>query len=123
LRGLRADRPDQISNPNDGPKTPEQWFRTVAFQRLTAAAGGQRSGTAGRNTVISPGIVQTDLSVRKLFAVTERHRLELRTEFFNALNRANFLTPGTSIGAPQTFGVVQSARPARIIQLALKYSF
>jgi hypothetical protein len=123
LRGLRADRPDQVSDPNGGPKTPERWFHTAAFVRLPAVAGGQRSGTAGRNTVISPGILQTDLSVRKLFAVTERHKLEFRTEFFNALNRANLLSPGTSIGAPQTFGVVQSARPARIIQLALKYSF
>ncbi|HAX44192.1 MAG TPA: hypothetical protein DCY80_16720, partial [Solibacterales bacterium] len=123
LRGLRADRPDQVGNPNDGPRTPQQWFNTAAFARLTAAAGGQRSGTAGRNTIIGPGLVQNDLSMLKRFVVTEGHRIEFRAEMFNAANRTNFLNPLTSIGAPQTFGVIQEARAARIIQFGLKYGF
>lgn len=123
LRGLGADRPDQIRNPNHGPKTPEQWFDTGAFVRLPDLEGGQRSGTAGRNTVIGPGLVQTDLAARKLFPVLESHALEFRAELFNAFNRANFRDPGTNIGQPATFGVIQAARPGRIIQLALKYSF
>jgi len=123
LRGLGADRPDQVKNPNNGPKTPEEWFDTSAFVRLPDAPGGQRSGTAGRNTVIGPGLLQTDLSVVKAFPLAERHVLDLRCELFNALNRTNFLNPVTNIGNPQTFGVIQSARAARIIQFALKYSF
>ncbi len=123
LRGLNADRPDQVKNPNNGPKTPQQWFDTSAFVRLPDVPGGQRSGTAGRNTVISPGLVQTDLSVFKTFAIGESHSLDFRSEFFNALNRTNFGTPGTAISTPQTFGVIQAARPARILQFALKYRF
>lgn len=123
LRGLNADRPDQIANPNRGPKRPEQWFDTTAFQRLPAEPGGQRSGTAGRNTIIGPGLVQTDLAAMKRFLLGETSWAELRGEFFNAFNRTNFRDPGTSIGAPATFGVIQASRPARIIQLALKLSF
>ena len=39
-------------------------------------------------------------------------RLQIRGEFFNAFNRVNFGFPGTSLG---TFGVIQSARDARIV--------
>lgn len=123
LRGLNADRPDQVGDPNSGPKTPQQWFSTAAFRRQTALAGGQRSGTAGRNTIIGPGLIQNDLSMLKRFALFESHQLEFRAEFFNAANRTNFLNPLTNIGAPATFGVIQNARAARIIQFGLKYGF
>jgi hypothetical protein len=112
-----------VRDPNDGPRTVQQWFDTAAFVRLPALAGGQRSGTAGRNVVIGPGLVQTDLSALKRFAITEQHRLEFRTELFNAFNRANFRDPATVVSQPATFGVIQSSRPARIIQFGLKYSF
>jgi hypothetical protein len=123
LRSLGADRPDQLRTPNNGPRTPQQWFNTSAFSRLTAIAGGQRPGTAGRNTVIGPGLVQTDLSAAKRFSITERHQLEFRAEAFNLLNHTNFRDPATNIGQPATFGVIQASRPARILQLALKYAF
>ena len=123
LRGLGADRPDQIENPNDGPKSSAQWFNTSAFARLPDVAGGQRSGTAGRNTIIGPGLVQTDLGLVKSFAITDRQSVQFRAEAFNAVNYTNFQNPGTSIAAPQTFGVIQGARDARIIQFALKYTY
>jgi len=123
LRGLNADRPDQISNPNQGPKRPEQWFDTSAFRRLPAVSGGQRPGTAGRNTVIGPGLAQTDLAAMKRFRLSENGFAELRGELFNALNHTSFRDPGVNIGAPATFGVIQASRPARIIQLAVKLGF
>lgn len=123
LRSLGADRPDGIADPNRGPKTPREWFTRTAFQRLPAVAGGQRSGTAGRNTVIGPGLVQTDLSLLKRFPLTDRQALEFRSEWFNAFNRANFRDPGVNIGQPATFGVIQDSRPGRIVQFALKYEF
>ncbi|MCS7025094.1 MAG: TonB-dependent receptor [Bryobacteraceae bacterium] len=123
LRGLNADRPDQIRNPNRGPRTVQQWFDTSAFVRLPAIPGGQRSGTAGRNTVIGPGLLQTDLAVLKRIALAESHRFEFRLEAFNAFNRANFRDPATVITQPATFGVIQTSRPARILQFALKYEF
>ncbi|MEO7650837.1 MAG: TonB-dependent receptor, partial [Bryobacteraceae bacterium] len=120
-RALSADRPDQIRNPNEGPKVPERWFDTGAFAALSN--GSPRSGTAGRNTIIGPGLVQTDLNLMKNIRVRESQHIEFRAEAFNVINRPNFFDPATNISAPQTFGVIQTARPARVFQLALKYHF
>ena len=86
-------------------------------------SGGQRSGTAGRNIVIAPGINNIDLGVSKHFRLAETHTLQFRAEMFNLVNHPNFSEPGASIGTPATFGVISAARPARIIQLGLKYLF
>jgi hypothetical protein len=49
-------------------------------------------------------------------------KLELRGDFFNALNRTNFNEPSGNFGTP-TFGQVTSARLPRTIQLGLKLWF
>ena len=46
----------------------------------------------------------------------------MRGEFFNAFNEVNFGLPGFVMPSP-SFGVVTSALPARIVQVALKYRF
>jgi hypothetical protein len=47
---------------------------------------------------------------------------EFRCEFFNAFNHAQFLNPSGNINS-STFGLVTSANPARIGQVAGKFSF
>jgi len=54
--------------------------------------------------------------------LTERYKFELRGEFYNFLNHANFNVPGFMYGAPD-FGVVTSAKPGRTVQLAARISF
>jgi hypothetical protein len=48
--------------------------------------------------------------------------VDLRFEFFNLLNHANFANPVNNLRSA-TFGLVQSAADPRILQFALKYSF
>jgi hypothetical protein len=48
--------------------------------------------------------------------------LDLRSEWFNAFNRANFNAPNATIGTAQA-GVINSTLPARIIQMAAKVTF
>ena len=62
-----------------------------------------------------------DFNLNKTFAVTERHSVQFRAEFFNAFNHANLGVPGVTIGAG--FGQIVSANDGRIIQFALKYRF
>ena len=53
-------------------------------------------GNAGRNELIGPGVVNADVSVFKNFTIprlSERARIQFRTEFFNLPNRANFAAP------------------------------
>jgi hypothetical protein len=49
-------------------------------------------------------------------------RLQFRLESFNAFNHTQFSGVSTSI-ASTNFGVVTSARPARINQLGVKFIF
>jgi hypothetical protein len=128
LRGLRADRPDIVCDPNDtAPHTVDEWFDTSCIVRLPSLIpGGQRDGTGGRNTIDGPGIRIFDFSLVKNFPIGERHKIQFRSEFFNLFNHPNFGTPGSRTGQSD-FGVIQSVLPGaqgrREIQFALKYSF
>lgn len=126
-------KPDAIQGAtialSDSESTVQRFFNTEAFvDRLGVAPGAAqpvfRYGTAGRNTIIGPGILAIDASVNKFFRFMEgRHTVELRGEFFNLPNRANFAQPGTSLRTP-TYGVISATRlDSRQIQVALRYSF
>jgi hypothetical protein len=86
-------------------------------------------GTLGRNTLILPGIATLDFSLQKEFGITENHRLQFRSEFFNVTNRVNFGTPNmnpfTSTGAlvPSAGRITTTRIKAREIQFGLRYSF
>jgi hypothetical protein len=126
-------KPDAIqgANPNlaDDQKTLFRFFNTEAYvDRLGVAPGAAqpvfRYGTAGRNTVIGPGIASLDMSLNKFFRFKEgRHTVEFRTEFFNLPNHPIFGQPGTTLRTPG-YGVISNTRlDSRQIQFALKYSF
>ena len=57
-------------------------------------------GTAGRNTVTGPGLINLDFSVIKntyFPTISENFDVQFRFEAFNIANRANFAPPGTDI--------------------------
>jgi hypothetical protein len=54
--------------------------------------------------------VNFDFPVFKIFAVTERVKLEFRSEFFNIFNHANFGVPAAAIDTAQA-GWVNPAPP------------
>jgi hypothetical protein len=54
--------------------------------------------------------------------VGQEHKIQIRAEVFNGLNRANFRLPEGFVGRP-TFGKILSASPGRELQLSLRYSF
>lgn len=122
LTGVGADRPNLISNPNNGPKTVAQWFNVNAFQRLDPVANAGQFGNEGRNVVLGPGFVNLDSSLSKNFRFTETRYVQFRSEFFNVLNHPNFNIPDGNIGSA-TFGQILDARDGRILQFALKLYF
>ena len=81
-----------------------------------------RSGSAGRNVLITPGTKQWDFSLAKHWRIVEGQRLEFRFESFNFPNHPNWNSPGADTRAA-TFGVINSARTMRESQFALKYVF
>ena len=76
-------------------------------------------GTANRRFFHGPGINNFDMGVSKRLPITEAKAFEFRVEFFNIFNHAQFFNPGGDIDG--NFGVVTSARDARIGQLSAKF--
>jgi hypothetical protein len=83
-----------------------------------------------RNTYRAPGIATVDLAVNKVFTLSDRHKLEFRSEFFNLFNRTHFGIPRNRIWfaelqlEPLTQRhFVDTRLQARTIQFALKFSF
>jgi len=66
-----------------------------------------------------PGYYNWDASLQKNFQLTERFRLQFRSDFLNTFNRVNLAVPNTTVQSSTT-GVIQASQPARNIQFALK---
>jgi hypothetical protein len=113
-------RPDLLRNPElpSSERTVARWFDTSAF----AAPAAFTFGNSPRSVLRGAGLVTTDLTTERSFRFSERYKFELRGEFYNLLNHANFNVPGFTYGASD-FGVVTSARPGRTVQLAARLAF
>jgi hypothetical protein len=115
-------RPNRISSgelPSDR-RSIRQWFDRDAFVIPSPKA----FGNAGRNILRGPGSSNVDIAASKSFpwGKTDTHRLQIRTEFFNALNGVNFGLPVHSLDSP-ALGTITSAASARTIQLGARLEF
>ena len=118
--GARA-RPDQICDPNTGPKTPNNFWNKACF--VTPPRG--TFGNAGRNTLTGPGMRQFDMSAAKEFPIDDVRYVQFRLEAFNIFNHAVFGQPSHRTNS-RSFGVIQSTlvnTTSRQIQLGLKVYF
>jgi hypothetical protein len=79
-------------------------------------------GNVGRNAFRSPGLAQWDLGVSKNFGITERVKLQFRSEFFNVLNHTNLGIPNQQANST-AFGSITGTFPARQVQFGLKLLF
>lgn len=124
-----ADRPNSTgqSAKLDNP-TRTAWFRTDVFVNPL----DYQLGNVGRTIpdVRHPGAINFDVSLIKETTFRERYRVEFRAEAFNISNHVNLgladdgFVPGTDgKNRSSTFGTVNSARDARIVQLGLKVIF
>ncbi len=113
-------RPNQVGNPNNGPKTFDQFFNIAAFAPVTVAGA---SGNERRGAVNGPGLWRYDMALLKNTRIRESMNLQFRAEAFNLFNHTNFQTVGTTLTTTSTFGHVTAVRDPRILQLALKLAF
>jgi len=122
-------RPNVVGDPNSGPCVAGTAFNTCAFVDNSTFF---TFGNAGRNTVKGPGLQDWDFTVNKQFPIREQMHAEFRADFFNIWNKQNLLLGqfgeisqepvAVEFGTPQ-FGLPQSARDPRFIQLAMKLYF
>jgi hypothetical protein len=132
------------------------FFNSTVFARPIVQAGqpipssgglamasviGTDIGNVGRNCLRGPRQVNFDLSLAKVFPLSESRAFEFRSEFFNLFNHPNFANPISNLNAliasggridPTTgqvviggnFGrIISTSNNPRIIQFALKFNF
>ena len=79
-------------------------------------------GTLGKGAVRGKAITNIDFSLGKNWKVKEKYRIQFRAEFFNLLNHPYFVGFDTDL-RNGSFGTLNTAQPAREIQLGLKFIF
>jgi len=130
LSGQALDRPYDVlpTQVYGGPANdPHYYLNPAAFLcagNLTTACNvftGQ-FGNVGRNAIYGPNQINFDMALSRRFTVGERWKLDLRADFFNIMNHANWSSPGTNITS-STFGEITGFGSPRQIQMALKLYF
>jgi len=116
--GGGLERPNQVGNPNNGPKTVAQWFNTAAFALPQAAT----FGTASNGAIKGPGAINWDMGLGKNFPIRESVGFRFRAQAFNVFNHPSFNGVDLGFQSP-TFGQVISTLSPRILQLALDLTF
>ncbi|HEX8097965.1 MAG TPA: hypothetical protein VF507_08010, partial [Pyrinomonadaceae bacterium] len=94
---------------------------TVDPATLLAPVG--QDGAVGRNTFRAGSLLDLNLSALKEFTLGRGHRVTLRLDVFNFVNRANFGVPVRYLEAAGFGQAVNTVTPRRRVQLAVKYSF
>jgi hypothetical protein len=113
-----AQRPNLSGDPNNGPKNPQEWFDTSLFSLPSLYT----FGTAPRNALIGPGLLEFDMSLQKDIRLTEAVKLQFRADAYNLFNHPNFNLPNRT-AFTANFGSISSAQDSRQLQLALKVLF
>jgi hypothetical protein len=116
--GVGNDRGNASGSSRLSHRTIAQFFNTSVFSQNALGT----FGNAGRNSILGPGFVNFDLGVARHIRFTESKDVELRAEFFNVFNHANFLDPSATISS-STFGKITSAADPRILQFSGKFHF
>jgi hypothetical protein len=118
-RGSRADClvPGTVFGTQNSPDGGYQWFDKTAY----GAAAARTFGNCGVGTIRGPGLHTVDLSLVKIFPITERQNLEFRGEFINFTNTPILNAPDHGLGT--NLGLLNGSQGERNIQFGLKYSF
>jgi hypothetical protein len=96
------------------------WINPAAFSEPAPFTFGDSARFL--SNLRAPGFVNWDMGLQKWWNITETKRFQFRFELFNAFNHPNFFVPDSNLG-DTSFGVINSAYPARSVQFAGKFYF
>ncbi len=135
LGAAGPDRPLQVGSPAVSNQSIAQWFNPNAF--VVPPPGV--IGNTPRNSLYGPHFRHVDFSLFKNFQLTERFKLQFRSEFFNITNTPSYfiannqnsdattnLVPLPGNAPSPAFGQIVRTNPnytPRTIQLAMKLLF
>jgi hypothetical protein len=113
---------DQLTNVtflgNVGPGT--HYYDPSAFAAPTVPG---KFGTSGRNILRNPGVFNTDLSLFRNFAITERFVLSFRAEAYNLANTSHFNGVASSNVTSSSFMQINSSYGERQVRFGLRLAF
>jgi outer membrane receptor protein involved in Fe transport len=87
--------------------------------------GAGQIGDAGQNSLTGPGFFQSDISLAKVVAITERTALRFRADAFNAFNKVNLGQPDACVDCAGGGAITHVASGAiqRKFQFSLRIEF
>jgi hypothetical protein len=149
VSGTNLHAPGNTQRPNltveprvSGKAGPGQlWFDTSVFSNATPAVSIPLKGTSDPNALYAPfgsltrnssingpGYLMLDSTIIKRFKFSEFVNGEIRADFFNILNHANFSNPQTSVTST-TFGQITGTTPfnsyanPRVVRFGARITF
>ncbi|MGH9401619.1 MAG: hypothetical protein ACRD2P_05890, partial [Terriglobia bacterium] len=117
--GVGGQRPNVIGSCALANPTLNDWFNKASF----VVPAQYTFGDAGANICRADHSLETDLSVSKVFAVTENTRLQFRMEGFNVPNTPYFNGPSTLIDTGSGGKVTSTSNNPRQLQFVLRFIF
>ena len=117
--GIGSQRPTRLGSGKLDEPTVGHWFDVSAF----AVPTQYTYGNSGRNILRGDGLVQFDMTLKKIFSIRERSKLEFRAEAFNLFNHPTFGNPNATVNTSSAGIVTSTLNANRILQGALKFYF
>ncbi len=113
-------RPDRIGDPHLPNPNRTLWFNPAAY---TAPQGLYRNGNVSRNSLVGPNSFLMNLSLAKVFTITEGKTLQFRWENFNALNHVNLNQPNNYVDESGAGQITSISANMRQMQFGLHFRF
>lgn len=117
--GVGGQRPNVIGACALANPTLNDWFNQADF----AVPAPYSYGNAGANICRADHAAELDLSVSKVFAVTESTHLQFRAEAFNFPNAPYFNAPSGLVDSASGAKITRTSNNPRQIQLVLRFIF
>jgi Carboxypeptidase regulatory-like domain len=96
-----------------------QWMSAGGYSE---PATGSFGNCPAQGPVRGPGYTDTDIGLLKDVHITESKYIQFRSDFLNAFNNVQLGHPNTNFPG-STFGLINTAQPARAIQFAFKFYY
>jgi hypothetical protein len=113
-------RPDIIGSPHVPHPNRDLWFDPAAY---TSPQQPFRNGTASKGSLRGPPQYLFNLSLSKIFVITEGKTLEFRWENFNAFNHTNLGLPNSTVDVSDAGRITYAATDMRQMQWGLHFRF
>jgi hypothetical protein len=112
-------RPDRVAGASitAGGGSLKEWFNTAAFTKPSGAYG-----TASRNSITAPGLIQNNMSLSKTVGMGDVRSMEIRATASNVFNTVQYSGVETSVDSA-TYGQVTSAGSMRSFQFTARFRF